>query len=639
MSFCRFEQRPSKSLPDEGAPHLSPEQLTKLHKQFQETGDILLGSLTGAAVLKVSDLYLVFAPDDADKELVVLERYGAHAGPLLKAPRHVWDGLRFAMEQDVKNLIQQVLGLVPNRQSPDLFSFLSVIGPRRGRGFLGILLSINLFDPIQIHGKEAAPIALLDKLGMERKRAPSFYQDILSELNLKPRDQVSNYALLGSGIESLFKSGRTVDAAILPLPQTSHIYAVKDSLARQSYFIFPNTGVYFPKSNVFLYLWKVRDSIAKDWIKWMARLLSELVPVNKTYRDWISDQDKQPCLVLGGGVLHIGHAIWDEFQGLDRIYETYGADCGVGVAISADLSAVDVFGPIEEIYPELRGRVTRVSQTEELLKECVSNRLAPLPVSGRHIRAGSRERLARHAQQTAEQLGCDYSANGVRLTPGAFRLAFGLRLFNRTPDNLMNVYLEIARRLAAQVPELVVIFDGLNGSSAEGPVISKANSQPRIEGQDNGTKVELGNEHLSQEMGFVEAFCDLHGVKNLQVVSCIGTSPLENLAWLSTVNYFVAPYGAGLAKLRWALDKPGFALTGERNLRGLDLLKIYNDSKYMDGKFTSLKFTSLSEVSPVLGDSLLALPSKPVSIPFPDNFHVDVERVTKRILRHIRAAC
>lgn len=81
----------------------------------------------------------------------------------------------------------------------------------------------------------------------------------------------------------------------------------------------------------------------------------------------------------------------------------------------------------------------------------------------------------------------------------------------------------------------------------------------------------------------------------IEVVSCVGMPIRDNLYWLEQSDYFIAPLGAGLAKLCWVQNKPGFVLLSRLNLSYCSLLHAYDDERFMEPPFTKLDFNDQSD--------------------------------------------
>ena len=68
----------------------------------------------------------------------------------------------------------------------------------------------------------------------------------------------------------------------------------------------------------------------------------------------------------------------------------------------------------------------------------------------------------------------------------------------------------------------------------------------------------------------------------MRIEDTLGAPLNVSLAWANRADGFVAIWGAGLAKYRWAANKPGLVVTGHWNREHRGDLHIYDDPLYME---------------------------------------------------------
>jgi len=258
---------------------------------------------------------------------------------------------------------------------------------------------------------------------------------------------------------------------------------------------------------------------------------------------------------------HLGHLVWNHLAGVNRLLiETQAAGQPLPVYDTSVKPGADTYGPLTTIFPELVRQVRRWPPLRtpqgELAVFAAAARSGHSLVSFRNseVLVSLRTRLRRSVlSEVAAQAVAPSVASILGLErPGGPPpiLVLGIRLQNRCPSNLLEVYAALAQRLQLACPsdDLTLVIDGMN-VLPDGRVA--ANTQPLID----------------RERAFVEALRGALAGSGVRLFSCVGTTMAENFVWLDHADLFVAPQGGGLAKLRWVLHKPGYTLTSAANLK------------------------------------------------------------------------
>ncbi|MGW5960959.1 hypothetical protein, partial [Methylorubrum thiocyanatum] len=122
------------------------------------------------------------------------------------------------------------------------------------------------------------------------------------------------------------------------------------------------------------------------------------------------------------------------------------------------------------------------------------------------------------------------------------------------------------------------------------------------------------------------------------IINCIGMPIVQNLFWMQQSSFFVAPMGGGLAKLRWALNVPGYILISRTNIERCLLLHAYDSSEHMEPPFAPLTFNTADEVQDLPLDPPRTDPAPAHGIPHPEDFIVDETAVFPSILAAVNRA-
>ncbi len=271
--------------------------------------------------------------------------------------------------------------------------------------------------------------------------------------------------------------------------------------------------------------------------------------------------------------LHLGHVVWNELSGLLEIAGRVGRDRLPDVYVLNAENGSEPFGKIDLLFPEYRGRVVRPSFAwDQAAAHVYENRLFFVRYMTRYVRREVGRRIM-------GQLRLDHGLDDDRRLARRFRdegrhcMLLGLRVGNRTVPDLDRLYSEVIDHLVGRLRRVVVVIEGHNARIVGDPTTSFGSFGPP------GT-----DEPLVEELRIVFALRRRYQHdRNVEIVSVVGTSIARGLFWIEECRFFVAPWGASLAKYRWICNKPGFVMTNRLNISepAGDLL-IYNSPQFME---------------------------------------------------------
>lgn len=273
----------------------------------------------------------------------------------------------------------------------------------------------------------------------------------------------------------------------------------------------------------------------------------------------------------GATAIHLGHMLWQDISGVCQLVESVPADkLPTFRLFDCDLGP-EMYGPLDEIFPELKGRVTRdpgpfVGAIPGLYRDGV----LAIKSSGMFISRTVRERIIDaiwrnplHAQQIAE---CE-----ATVAAGRPVIVLGLRTENRTLVNLIGFYERLADFLVKTVEKAVLVLDGHSARQGNTDKMMWSHGEK----EDNHAPIEM-------ELAILTAIQRRVQRSEVLVVSTISRPLSNSLIWGSFCHAFVAPWGAGLAKYRWVCNKPGFILTNHWNLHHRTDLHIYDAPEFTE---------------------------------------------------------
>ncbi len=277
-------------------------------------------------------------------------------------------------------------------------------------------------------------------------------------------------------------------------------------------------------------------------------------------------------VMRGPPSVHIGHQLWNELSGIDRYVADETTAAGVPLCEWIVLNrgdGIELYGPLDTLFPELAGRVNRRLQDgDDLARYAYAEGVFILRVTREFVSASLRERIRRHVAALPAARRVAESMPVVRDAPV---ILFGLRVENRTIVDLGGFLTQFLAMIAGRHPGAVVVFDGHNAPSeeADGRVIGSHGE--RFAGR---SPADVEHELVASLRA---AFADLP----ITIADTIGRPISASLAWASAADCFVSIWGASLAKYRWVCNVPGYVLTGHTNLLHRGDLHIYDDPKYM----------------------------------------------------------
>ena len=325
--------------------------------------------------------------------------------------------------------------------------------------------------------------------------------------------------------------------------------------------------------------------------------------------------------------LHMGHQLWNELTALDRLLRDIPPAQLPTVIVPNAAQGSEVFAPVDRIFPEFAGRVERGLRSPETLGRfayrhgyCLFRALdehVTLDLAQR-IRDASAEdrppdddeRLATRIQ--AEKIPC---------------VLFGLRVENRTAVDPAASIGDGIEHLRQRLGRVVVVLDGHNARLHHDPVslydsFGQGQHEPPIFAE---LRLAL---RLHQRFDNTE----------VEIVNLCGSAMARSLFWSRRADFFVAFWGAGLAKYRWVCNRPGLVLSNQWNLRHRGDLDIYHAPRYQEGG-APIRFIDPASIADAPDAPVLFAPvADPV--PLYSNFRIDPDGLRREldvmIAEHLR---
>ena len=329
---------------------------------------------------------------------------------------------------------------------------------------------------------------------------------------------------------------------------------------------------------------------------------------------------------------HLGHQLWNELSGMEYLLTCAQGDQIPEWIIPGARNGIELWGPIEALFPELRRRVNRDLQHGSDVMPYV---YAQGHLRGaRHPRAGFGGAAPPAAAYHADGPGlCRYPPAGRAVAcPG--RAGDHSRAAGREPHaGRHHRFFRDVIRLVAQVwPGATVVIDGHNSREAAKPDGESRPAAKRQQGRGDRKPRRIAGHAFAagdRARDRVRAAPRRPG-SDVTILDTLGAGMASSLAWALLCDCFLSVWGASLAKFRWVCNKPGLVVSSQANLLHRDDLHIYDSPQYMESP-TPLLFADPAAVV----DDPDAPRLVPVSLgnPFFANFRVDHGRVLAQFRR------
>ena len=324
-------------------------------------------------------------------------------------------------------------------------------------------------------------------------------------------------------------------------------------------------------------------------------------------------------ILRGWPSIHLGHQLWNELGGIDRFLRSAsGPHLPEWIVPGPE---TEVWGLIDQIFPELQGRVDRSSPSADAaIKASYDTGACLVRITSEYVSAGLRGNLQRLVEADPVHRDIRRVIEG-RTRPDAPVIILGLRVENRTMVDLLEFCEELLERVAEAFPGAILVLDGHNSGGDGRVVVSHG---------------ELGAHRppLEVERQIAGHLRRLQVGRDVTVVDTLGAPIRVSLAWCGQADCFFSIWGASLAKYRWACNRPGLVVTSCWNTTHRTDLHIYHSPQFMESPselaFADVSFVQDHPNAPLLVD---VGPGQPSFF----NFKVDHQEFLLSIINFIKS--
>lgn len=323
-------------------------------------------------------------------------------------------------------------------------------------------------------------------------------------------------------------------------------------------------GVYYPESDIVIYNHTANDVMREckniaSYIGFDARrsFLQNLFGYDMVIKG--ITKASPPFYVVRER--HLGHHLWNELGGIHELLSK-NPHLRIKILITAGTES-EVYGKIDDIYPALKGRVIRYALRPEQFSDFAhKNNIIPFRYTTQSVNRSTASKIMLASDRTAPATDREilYQARQEKRAI----VVLGIRLNDRTLEEPLPFFVATISKLNAICGPLLVVVDGYNAP----------NRASKLD-------VSLQNMIEAESEFFTQLTSYLVGL-DVILVSNIGKSMSVSIFWAANSDFFVAIWGAGLAKYRWIANLPGVIVSSKWNIEQRADFRIYETSQYMD---------------------------------------------------------
>ncbi len=273
----------------------------------------------------------------------------------------------------------------------------------------------------------------------------------------------------------------------------------------------------------------------------------------------------------GFPAIHLGHFVWQDLSGVSYLVDAFPSEKLPRFYVFETRHHPELYGPIDEIFPELAGKVVRLDHTLNAhVGTFYRERQRVIKSTGISVPAQVGTRIVAALRRAPRW--ADVAARAAAAAAAGPVVLVGLRIGNRTVEDMQGFAHALISMLADAVGPLTVVIDGHN-SAGDAPGATYASFGDNFSG---------GTTFLQRELAITAFLRRAFAGSAVTIVDNIGRPIPESVLWCAQADFFVAPWGAALAKYRWVCNTPGLTTVGRWNLENRHDLSIYHHPGAME---------------------------------------------------------
>lgn len=355
-----------------------------------------------------------------------------------------------------------------------------------------------------------------------------------------------------SGDKSIFRENNHLIYPVWDEREFGYLIAVGSSVIFPAFFYVPEARKIYATN---------RQPLSSEAIKYVRHTVEQILNDYVILQPYSAQTEGKPAGFVF--ISHIGHHLWNELSGLERA-ERGGDLSNLSRIYSLWPDLGEHFGKLEQLYPSSVKAVDRIREGH-IFPRCIYERNEfVLRLSDGYIPDTLTTRITGQSI-VAENVFLDDAAEKLSKCDVIVLVSF--RFENRTWINQLEEVIDIGEYALKKGLNLGVVFDGHN--STEGSGYFRSHEE------------QLGNTIVDKELETVAQFCNHFGSR-VEVVNNIGGSVARSIGLGKLCHFFIVPWGAALAKYKWATGTWGILASNRYCLTDKGDRFIYEEERYVE---------------------------------------------------------
>lgn len=249
---------------------------------------------------------------------------------------------------------------------------------------------------------------------------------------------------------------------------------------------------------------------------------------------------------------HFGHLLQNELSGVDDLVHRLPKSKlpEIAMQVRSPLEGdVEVYGKVDELFPEIAGKVHRsIFDRDNLTRRVYSEKFCIFKPTYEYIPRRLAERVVKVNLQGTGLEPEWQLLNALRAKNWPI-MQVDLRVESRTLVDLTGFCGRLIEFLLSKAPGAAVVLSGHTGSYVS-EVDQKAQKSP-----------------IDVQKEIVAELTRRFAYQNVELINNVGQGMRRTVFWSHHAHFFVAPWGASLVTYRWICNKPGVIMTNTYNLQ------------------------------------------------------------------------
>lgn len=253
---------------------------------------------------------------------------------------------------------------------------------------------------------------------------------------------------------------------------------------------------------------------------------------------------------------HIGHHIWNELSVADKISnkKAWGNDWKL-IKASPE---TEHYGTFTELFGSKGSNDVTLSEKNDLNEYIVKNNINAIKIKYRYISDDLTKKivsLSNHKNKTLIEWIKNTHTRDVKIT-------YNIRISDRSLHEQVSLIVDVCKNLIKAEKRVVVFVDGINSSHSN-----------------IGTTV-IGDSNvlINKELLLYNDIKDELEKLSVPCISLIGSEVSTSISITSISDFYIAPWGAGLAKYAWVCNKKGYVHCSKKVYEEKTDLNIYDNT-------------------------------------------------------------